>query len=60
MARLIHRVLLRRGSGQDEAEDGAVTGLIFDADDDLQHEAIDLRLRQRVSAFLLQRVLRRP
>ena len=40
-------------------QNGALLGAIRIADDQLQHEAIDLRFRQRISAFLLERVLRR-
>ncbi len=40
-------------------EDGALLGAGRVVEDDLQHEAVDLRLGQRVGAFLLDRVLGR-
>ena len=48
----------RLGDGHG-VQNRALFGAVRIADDHLQHEAIDLRLGQRISAFLLERVLRR-
>ena len=39
-------------------ENGPFLGAVRVTDDDLEHEAVDLRFGQRIGAFLLERVLR--
>ena len=48
--------ILQRGRGPDDAELLVVRRVV---DDDVEHEAIELRFRQRIGAFQLDRVLRR-
>ena len=48
----------RLGDGH-RIEDRALFRAVRIIDDDLQHEAIDLRFGQRIGAFLFERILRR-
>ncbi len=55
---LEHAPELRRGDER-ALDDGQLLVVLGVADEDLQHEAVDLRLRERVRALGLDRVLRR-